>query len=79
MFPARETRFPVGKPPLNDEGHPMPQEVNLPINEPSLIGVAQAVTVPDPTGSVSLSVEPETMQRRLWFLFPLVALGTSAV
>lgn len=57
----------------------MPQEVNLPINEPSLLGVAQAVTVPDPTGSVSLGAEPETMQRRLWFLFPLVALGTSAV
>lgn len=29
--------------------------------------------------SLSLLVEPETMERRLWFLFPLVALGCSAV
>ena len=57
----------------------MPQEHNLPINEPTLIGVSQPVEVADPTGGIPLSLEPESMQRRLWFLFPLVAFGASAV
>ncbi|MBF4585688.1 MFS transporter [Curtobacterium sp. VKM Ac-2887] len=57
----------------------MPQEKNLPINEPTLLGVGQPVTVDDPTGSIGLSDEPEDMQRRLWVLYPLASLSISAV
>ncbi len=59
----------------------MSHEVNLPVNEPSLFGVSQPVMVLDAPGVVGAPAadEPTDMQRRLWFLYPLVALATSAV
>ncbi len=62
----------------------MSQEENLPINEPGLLGVAMPVEFPvegsDEAPAIAPHlIEPETMQRRLWWMFPLVALGTSAI
>lgn len=57
----------------------MPQEISLPINEPNLLGLSAPVEVADPTGAIPVDTEPKTMQRRLWVLFPLVAMGTAIV
>jgi MFS family permease len=57
----------------------MPQQENLPINEPGLLGVSQGVTVGDPTGTVALPFDPPSMQRRLWVLYPLASLSISAI
>ncbi len=57
----------------------MPQQENLPINEPGLIGVSQPVEVGDPTGLIDFPDEPKTMQRRLWILYPLASLSISAI
>lgn len=57
----------------------MPQQENLPINEPGLQGVAQTVTVGDPTGRIALPFDPPSMQKRLWFLYPLASLSISAI
>ena len=56
------------------------EEFNLPINEMSLQGVSQAVLVAEPPAeAIDLLGDPTNMQRRLWFLYPLVALGSSAI
>jgi MFS family permease len=57
----------------------MPQQENLPINEPGLIGVSQPVTVGDPTGSIGIGDDLPPMQRRLWVLYPLASLSISAI
>lgn len=57
----------------------MAQQKNLPITEPGLLGVSQPVSVGDPTGSIGLPDEPQQMQRRLWFFYPLISLSGSAI
>lgn len=57
----------------------MAQQKNLPINEPGLQGIAQPVSVGDPTGVIDFPDEPKTMQRRLWVLYPLASLSISAI
>lgn len=57
----------------------MAQQKNLPISEPGLIGVSQPVTVGDPTGLFTIPNEPQSMQRRLWVLYPFVSLSISMI
>jgi MFS family permease len=61
------------------KGLAMPQQENLPISEPALLGVSQSVTVGDPTGTVELPMDPANMQRRLWVMYPLVSLSISMI
>ena len=51
----------------------------LPITEPPLPSADEATPLPELTSESPQATEPVSMQRRLWILFPLVALGTSAV
>ncbi len=55
------------------------QQPSTPISEPAPLGLAETLYAPDPAGGHDFSTEPQSMQRRLWVLFPLVALGTSVV
>ncbi len=55
----------------------MPQEFELPLSEPTTLGVPSHV--PELVEETGMSIEPTTMQRRLWFLYPLVSLSTSAI
>jgi MFS family permease len=57
----------------------MPQQKNVPINEPSLQGIGQPLSVDDPTGTVDLPYDPPKMQRRIWVLYPLASLSISAI
>ena len=68
------------KPPISMmKGLPMTPETNLPISEPALQGVTQQLTTPDPTGVIPAQDEPQSMQRRLWVLYPLASLSISAI